>query len=187
MVSPRRRSPWFAAALCTVLGACGGGSGTTPTPLPSNTPQPCTQSVLLQVQGGVSPVSVGAAPFTITVPGRVDVTVDWTLASSSIGVYIVQVAVGCDLEQLSAQACNFVLASPPSAVKPRKVSVPASAGPYQLLVANFSSNQESVTGQVVLSLGTCPAFGASPATVIQDRAKPELSVRRLDRLLQARP
>jgi hypothetical protein len=181
MVRRERRSTWLAAALCAALGGCGGGS-TAPTPVASSTPTPCTQSVLQQVQGGLGPQSVGAAPFTVGVPGRVDLTVDWTLADSSIGVYIVQVAVGCDLEQLSAQTCNFVLASPPSAVKPRKVSVPVSAGPYQLLVANFSSNQEAVTAQVVLSLGTCPAFGSSPATVTQDRAKPELPLRRVNRL-----
>ena len=150
--------------------------------MPSNTPLPCTQQVLVQAQGGIGPETVGAATFTVGVAGRVDVTVDWTLASSSIGVYIVQVAVGCDLQQLSAQACNFVVASPPSAVKPRKVSVPVSAGPYQLLIANFTSNQEAVTAQVVLSLGTCPAFGASPASIIQDGTKPRLSPDRVSRL-----
>jgi hypothetical protein len=179
MVRREHGSRWVAAAMCAALSGCGGGGSTTPTPVASNTPTPCTQSVLQQVQGAIGPESVGAAPFTVGVPGRVDVTVDWSLADSSIGVYIVQVAVGCDLEQLSAQACNFVLASPPSAVKPRKVSVPASTGPYQLLVANFSSNQESVSAQVVLSLGTCPAFGVAPGSVTQDRTKPDLRLRRV--------
>ncbi len=78
MIDPTRPSPWFVALLCAALGACGGGSGTTPTPVPSNTPLPCTQQVLVQAQGGVGPETVGAATFTVGVAGRVDVTVDWT-------------------------------------------------------------------------------------------------------------
>jgi hypothetical protein len=169
MSSASRRS-LATVVIGVALGACGGGSSSTPTPLPSSTPNPCVQSVDAQAQGPIGAMSVGAVPFTTLAAGRVDVTVDWTLADSQVGVYIVQVAVGCDLEKLSAQACNFLVASPPSSVKPRKVSVPAAAGIYELLIANFSSNQEAVTAQVVLSLGTCPAFAASVPAIGRERS-----------------
>ena len=180
MRRPRRRSPWVTAILCAALGGCGGGSNTAPTPVASNTPNPCSQSLEVQAQGPLSAMSVGAAPFTTLAAGGVDVTVDWTLPDSQIGVYIVKVAVGCDLEQLSAQACSFLAASPPSSVKPRKVSIPAAAGIYQLLIANFSSNQEAVTAQVILSLGTCPAVASFPA--IGQGATTTLPLQRLRRL-----
>ncbi len=165
MVAIGFRSWWAAVPLCAALGGCGGGGGTTPTPVASSTPVPCTQTVLGQAQGSLPGQLVGIIPFTTAVAGRVDVTVDWTLADSLIGVYITQVAIGCDIQQLTAQACNFLVESPPSTVKPRKVSIPAPVGIYQLLIANFSSNDEAVTAQIVLSLGPCAPFGGSTQTL----------------------
>jgi hypothetical protein len=38
-------------------------------------------------------------------------------------------------------------------------------GIYQLLIANFSSYDEAVTAQIVLSLGPCAPFGGSTETL----------------------
>jgi hypothetical protein len=109
------------------------------------------------------------------VAGRIDATIDWTFPTSSIGVYIVRVAAGCNVEEISADTCTFIASSDPPGAKPRKVSVSAPAGSYQLLVANFSTVDESVTGQVLLSLGTCPAFGTgAPAAFRNGGVSPSI-------------
>jgi hypothetical protein len=163
--------------LCAVFAACGGGGSTTPTPVASNTPRPCTHNVLAQGQGPLPGESLGAVAFTTLAAGRIDVTVDWTDAASAIGVYVVQVAIGCDLQELSEGACTFVLESNPSSVKPRKVSVSAPVGSYELLIANFSPNDESVAVQIVLSLGECPAFGGSLPEAARSGKGPALALR----------
>jgi hypothetical protein len=95
-------------------------------------------------------------PFTTSVSGRLDVTVDWTFPSSQIGIYVVP-ANSCAPNQLDARACNFLIRSEPTTAKPRRVSAtnvaPAS---YELLIANFTDRDESVAAQVVLSTGSCP-------------------------------
>jgi hypothetical protein len=86
----------------------------------------------------------------------VDVTVDWTFASSTIGVYLVS-ANSCNIDQFNARACNFLIRSE-SGAKPRKVSASnVAVGAYELLIANFSDQDDSGTAQIVLSSATCPA------------------------------
>jgi hypothetical protein len=95
--------------------------------------------------------------------GRLDITVDWTNASSDIGVYLVP-ANTCTLEEFNARSCNFLVLSDPSRVKPRKISTPNfNAGNYRWLLANYSDNDESVSFQFVLSKGSCAALtGGEP-------------------------
>jgi hypothetical protein len=140
--------------LAGLLPACGGSN--TPTPLP--TPTPCSQTPVLQVNGAVPRRGLGRVAFPVTSSGRLDITVDWTFATTPIGVYVVT-AGSCPIETFNAGTCTFLVRSETTA-KPRKASANASAGNYELLVANFSDQDESVSGQVVLSSSTCPAFAA---------------------------
>jgi hypothetical protein len=102
--------------------------------------------------------------FTTTAVGRLDVTADWTIASSPIGLFVVPANSCSTVEQLNARSCNFLLRSEPSTIKPRKVSVPNfAAGSYNLVIANFADVDESVAYQVVLSQGSCAALTAASA------------------------
>jgi len=89
-----------------------------------------------------------------------DITVDWTFASSSIGVYVVAVN-SCNLEQFNNRSCTFLVRSEPSTSKPRKISTPNfSAGNYELLLAVFEDTDETLSYQIVLSQGSCAPLSA---------------------------
>lgn len=140
--------------LAGVLPACG---SSTPTPLP--TPTPCSQTPVLQVNGAVPARGLGRVAFPVSASGRLDITVDWTFATTPIGIYLVT-ASSCPIDTFNAGTCTFLVRSE-TTVKPRKASANVSAGNYELLVANFSAQDESVSGQVVLSSSTCPAFAVA--------------------------
>jgi len=98
---------------------------------------------------------------TLSAPtsGRLDITMDWTFATTAIGFYVVSAGT-CPIDAFNAGTCTFLGRSETTA-KPRKFSVNVSAGNYELLVAVFSTDDESVSGQVVLSGSTCPAFASA--------------------------
>jgi len=148
-----------ALLLAGLLPACGGSDTPTSMPTPAPTPTPCSQSVLVQVNGAVPQRSLGRVAFSAATSGRLDITVDWTFAASQVGVYVVG-AQTCPIDSFNANTCTF-LARSETSVKPRKVSVNVSAGNFELMVANFSSQDESISGQVVLSSSTCPAFATA--------------------------
>jgi hypothetical protein len=145
--------------LAGLLPACGGSDTPSSVPTPAPTPVPCSQSVLIQVNGAVPQRSLGRVAFSATSSGRLDITVDWTFAASQIGIYLVT-ASSCPIDSFNAGTCTLLTRSE-TTVKPRKISVNASPGNYELLVANFSAQDESVSGQVVLSSSTCPAFAVA--------------------------
>ncbi len=172
------------ALLCVAFGACGGSdggvtqtcpAGTTGTP-PNCTPipPPCTQDVLESGSGPWTPRTLVRDDFSVPDTGRLDITVDWTNASSPIGVYMAP-ANTCALADFNARTCEFVVRSEPSPQKPRKISTPNfAAGNYRWLIANFSDSDESISFQFVLSKGTgCPALtGAPPAALSRDGGEP---------------
>jgi hypothetical protein len=102
--------------------------------------------------------------FSVPDSGRLDITMDWTNPASPIGIYLVP-ANTCTLAEFNTRSCNFLVSSEPSSVKPRKISVPNfNAGNYRWIIANFSTNDESISYQFVLSKGSCPALaGAVPS------------------------
>ena len=105
---------------------------------------------------------LGYNDFSVPELGRLDITVDWTNASSHIGVYVVPVNT-CTLDEFNARSCNFLVRSEPSNVKPRKISTPSfAAGNYRWLIA--SDSVESISLQIVLSKGSCAALTGSEAT-----------------------
>ncbi len=136
------------------LPACG---SSTPTPLP--TPTPCTQTPLLQVNGPVPSRGLGRVALPVASSGRLDITIDWTFATSPIAAYVVA-AGSCPIESFNASACTFLARSETTA-KPRKFSVNVSAGNYELLVVNFAAVDESISAQIVLSSSTCPALAVA--------------------------
>jgi hypothetical protein len=148
------------SVLAALLQACGGGGSPTTT-TPTTTQPPCTQSVVLQsgFQGLGSYILVDL-PFTTTATGRLDVTVDWTWASSPRAVYLVRGS--CSIDQVNARTCDFVLRSEPSTTpKPHRLSASnVAAGSFDLMVGNAGTQDESVTAQVVVSSATCPAITA---------------------------
>jgi hypothetical protein len=187
-----------AAALALTLGGCGGDGNVTQScdpPMVGTKPNcscpagttgsdchlDCTTTNVFQDSGKILAGMVAYDDFSVPDSGRLDVTLDWTFASSQIGFYVVPANTCTTIEEFNARSCNFLIRSEPSATKPRKISTPNfTAGNYRWLIANFSEQDESVSFQVVLSKGTgCPALaGGSPAA--SSEAEPALPpVRRM--------
>jgi hypothetical protein len=142
--------------LALMLPACGSSSSPVTTTPPTTTP-PCTQTTLAQDSGPVEALTVVGGPVTTTTSGRLDVTVDWTFPSSDIGVYLMT-RDSCSEDRFNADACTFIIRSEGGG-KPRKVSAPnLAAGAYDVWIANFSEQDESVSVRVVLSSANCPAL-----------------------------
>jgi hypothetical protein len=118
-------------------------------------------------QGNGVVAAGGAAGQDFTVPSsadtRLDVAADWSSSSSLIGVYVVSGA--CTLDAFNARTCTFLLRSEPTSVKPRVLSAPnVAAGTYTLVVADFTTFDESIAVQVVLSNASCAAVTTAPPT-----------------------
>jgi len=172
-----------AAALALTLGGCGGGNETsgvcTPPKVgsppnctcPTGTLEPdcradCTTTNVYQDSGPVPARWVVWDQFSVPDSGRLDVTLDWTNASSQIGFYLVPVNTCTTIEEFNARSCNFLVRSEPSTTKPKKISTPNfAAGNYRWMVANYSAEQESASLQIVLQKGTgcAPMAGGRPS------------------------
>ena len=163
---------FLGAALVAGLPGCGGSgsvtqtcpAGTTGTP--PNCAAPCTQSPILQGNASLPANTADFETLTTTTTGRVDVSLDWTFPSSQMGVFVAMKP--CEFDQFKAGNCQFLLqlASPP---KPLKASIPNVApGTYELIIANASSDQESVSASVVLSSATCPAVSFTSKSAATD-------------------
>lgn len=187
MASWRRlRAPLVAASLAWTMGACGddgpgrcpeGQTGTQPSCVPIVTQEPCTQTVVDSGNGSANPLTIYWKDFSVPQSGRLDITVDWTVASSRIGVYVVP-ANTCTVEELNARSCNFLVRSEPgaSSAKPLKISTPNfAAGNYRWMIGNGSNNQESLAYQVVLSKGPCAALAGNGPGAASRGAEPEVT------------
>ena len=159
----------LAAGLALLSGCGSGGSPTTP-PTPAPTPTPCTQAVVLAGQGQLPASSADYESFTTSAVGRLDVTIDWTFASSMMAIVVVR-ADSCPFDQLKAQTCTFLAqgGGPGTGIapgtKPIKISTPNfAAGAYNLIILNPNTQQESAAIQVVLSQGSCAALTSASAS-----------------------
>ncbi len=166
MRNPRRLAGLLLALL---LPACGGSSS--PTPLP--TPTPCSQTAPVVINGPIPARGLGRVTVSAPTSGRLDITMDWTFATSAIAFYVVSAGT-CPIDAFNAGTCTFVGRSETTA-KPRKFSVNVSAGSYELLVAVFSTQDESVSGQVVLSSATCPALAVARDAPSLSAVRPPLT------------
>ncbi len=161
-MTPRFLAVSALLVLAVTLPGCGSSSPTQSVTTTTTTLPPCTQNIVFHGSGSVPAKTVDTETFTTSATARVDVTVDWTFPASVIGVYVVQG--GCTLDQFNARSCNFLIRSD-SGPKPRKVSASnVAAGTYSLLLANFASQEESLSLQVVQSSLGCPAATAAAAT-----------------------
>jgi hypothetical protein len=160
-----RKRAW-ALSLGLLLPSCGGGGASTPTAVASPSPSPagaCSQTILFQGTGVVAAGGAAGQEFMVpsTADTRLDVAADWSSPSSLIGVYVYSGA--CGLDAFNARTCTFLLRSEPSSVKPRILSASNTApGTYTLLVADFTSFDESLGVQIILSNAGCPAVVATP-------------------------
>ena len=113
---------------------------------------------------------VGSESFTTSTSGTLEITVDWAFPTSLMGVYLVKGE--CTLDQFNLRACDFLVRSEPSLVKPRKLTAGGlAAGTYNLLVANFSEDDEYASVEVVLATGSCTSSGSFSASNAKGQAK----------------
>ena len=171
----RRAVLCAALALAALLPACGSDSSPTTT-TPTTTQPPCTQTVVLQQSvTGLGSFIVVYLPLTTATTGRLDVTLDWTFASTPIAMYLVRGA--CSIDELNARTCDFVMRLEATATpKPHRLSASnVAAGRFDLIIGNAGDEEEAVSAQVVVSSASCPAFaGVGPGasgTPEVDRAR----------------
>ncbi len=169
------------ASVVIGLAGCGGDGGPGQCPpgqvgVPPNCMPPppvCTQSTIYSDSGPVDAGTLLFFDFPVLEAGRLDMTLDWTHASSPMGLYLVPAGT-CTLNEFNARTCNFLVRSEPPGPKPRRVSAQnLAAGNYRWMVGNFSDVKESAALQIVLSKGQCaPLAGAQPSESAQDSTLP---------------
>ena len=143
-------------AVC-LLPACGGDSGSGPTPVPTPAPTPAPPQVVLAGNRALPAGSATGAAFNTDRTGTIEATVDYTFASSDIVVLIARG--NCTADLFLADQCVYAATSL-SGPKPRVVTVPgAAAGTYTLIVGNLGAVDEAIATQVLLRPG---AAGAAP-------------------------
>jgi hypothetical protein len=158
-----------AAALAAALAGCSSNNNSPTTPTPTPLPTPTAGVIVSQITGGALPAGVVAwVPFTTTEAGSLDATVDWTLASDDIDVYLTQGS--CDVNTFGTTACPVLGYSESTTAKPEQAHVAsAAAGTYTIFVNNLGPNDESVSYQVVLTssaTGAAPPVASSRASVV---------------------
>jgi hypothetical protein len=163
----------LAAALSVIVGLAGCGSDAPATPTTTTTTlPPCTQTTVRQTSGPISGRTLVFQDFSVPDTGRLDITMDWTNASSMVGFYIVPANTCTTVDEFNARTCNFLIASE-TPTKPRRISRPDfAAGNYRWIIGNYNTEPESVALQIVLSRGGCPALGrpeAASASTGRDR------------------
>jgi hypothetical protein len=136
----------------------------------------CTTTNVVQESGGIRARTVVYEDFSVPDSGRLDVTLDWTVPSSPIGFYLVPANTCNTVEEFNGGSCNFLIRSE-SGAKPRKISTPNfAAGNYRWMIGNYSTEQESVSFQIVLQKGTgcAPLAGGAPAAAVREADLPPL-------------
>lgn len=155
----RRFARAASAAGLVLLSACGGGN--TPTPVPTPVPTPPPPQVVAEDSGAIPAGFAAGGYFSITRPGTIDATVDWTFPTSLIVVLIARGQ--CTEELFAADQCDFVAESF-GGPKPRTVTVRgAAAGTYTIIVANLGDVDEAVAIQIVLTPSGASASRAGGA------------------------
>ena len=147
----------LAATLAVMLPGCGGGGGSPTTP---STPAPVKT---LLGQGNFTAASIADAlevgflfdivrfEITTSVAGTLEVDVDWTFPTSTMGLVLERSP--CSFDQAYALQCTDVASSGPPAPKPGRVIVNnLAAGTYVFLILNLNvTASESGNYQVYLT------------------------------------
>jgi hypothetical protein len=154
-----------AGALCLGLIGCGSDSPSAPTAVATPAPPPApVQTIVAQGNsGGLEAGFLRVMPsFSIRAAGTLDVTVDWTLASNDVDVYLARGA--CSFQQFIADRCDIASFSESATSKPEKLNVAnASAGAYTLLIGNHGPTAESISFQVMLTSVGARSQASAPA------------------------
>jgi hypothetical protein len=166
-----------ALAVVAALGGCGGDSPTTRPPVVIVTPEP-VRAILAQTSFAnfYSEVWV-SLELIVTQRGVLDITVDWTFPDTWMYVYLSKV--NCSYQQLSSNACPFLLSSETQKPKPRVLYTGSlEPGTYYLVLYNVglnvgpgigSQNVESVALQ--LGLTVFPGGASVPGGVTIGRTQ----------------
>jgi hypothetical protein len=147
-----------ALAFALTLGGCGHDDCTKnptgpgcPVTTTTTTLPPAVRTLIQSSNVSLPSSTLWVNEFTTPKNGTLDITVDWTFASSRIGVYVVREA--CTLDQFNARTCKFVTTSE-TTQKPRTITLTGfTAGTYQLLIGNFANADESISYQIGLTTG----------------------------------
>ena len=132
----------LAAAL---LPACGGSGGITST---SHTP---TRSVISQRGWQLAAGEALLVDLSVSGSGTatVDATVEWTLATNDVDVYVTNTS--CTFEMVAATACAYTAKADSTTAKPERLSFSTSSGNYRFWIVNFGPTNESGTLEVGLT------------------------------------
>jgi hypothetical protein len=163
--------PIVVGALALALGACDGDDPARP-PIVIVTPAP-VRAVLAQTSfsGFQSDVYV-SLEVPLSQRGVLDVTVDWTTASTWMYVYLGNTS--CTYAQLSSKTCPFLIKSETKDPKPR-VIITESLAPGTYYVVLYNVPRDSVTGigsdntesvAVQLGLTVYPVTSQAPAPAL---------------------
>jgi hypothetical protein len=109
-------------------------------------------------QRALAPAGEALLPFDLPPGGGFDVTVDYTLDSSDLGVFVARA--DCPLGTLRSWACPEMATAQPRSrplriVQPQASHPFASGGPLVLYVLNAGPRPESIAFQVVFGQGRC--------------------------------
>jgi hypothetical protein len=93
---------------------------------------------------------VGDLDITGVGEGRVDATVEWTLASNDVDLYVT--AQACTAEMFNRGGCAFRAQADSATAKPERLTFNVSGGDrYKFWIVNVGPQRESGTLQMILS------------------------------------
>jgi hypothetical protein len=158
--TPTREALAGAVALAFMLGGCGGAKcPTSPATAECPAPPPLRPyGKTLIAEGrlsGLGPSMLASIPFRLPTLGLLDATVDWTLTTDNVDVYIANES--CTVEQFNKGydgTCRFFDYSESTSAKPELVGA-SELGPgnLTLLIGNRGPDEESVSYQIFLTIG----------------------------------
>jgi hypothetical protein len=146
-------------ALALMLGGCAGSKCPT-SPATADCPAPpplWPYGKTLIAEGrlaGLAPSMLVSIPFRLPTLGLLDATVDWTLTTDNVDVYIANES--CTVEQFNKGyngTCRFFAYSESTSAKPELVGADQIAGNCTILFRNRGPDEESVSYQIVLTIG----------------------------------
>ena len=157
--APTRHALAGAVALALLLGGCG-GSPCSKSPAPpecvvSPTPWPFGKTLIAEGElSGLAPNVLASVLFRIPTVGLIDASVDWTLTTDNVDVYIANES--CTVEQFnkgSNGTCRFYGYSESTSAKPEVVGASQMRpGYYTLLIGNRGPDEESVSYQIFVTI-----------------------------------
>lgn len=148
-----------AVALALTLGGCRDAKCPTSPPTadcPAPPPLwPYGKSLIAEGRrSGLEPNMLASIPFRLPTLGLLDATVDWTLTTDNVDVYIANES--CTVEQFNKGhngTCRFAAYSESTSAKPELVGA-SELGPgnYTLLIGNRGPDEESASYQIFLTI-----------------------------------